>query len=218
MKGFYICACLQTFKVNAFFFFRYLTCTSMCWCILAHGSCFFSLSHLILFLQTRNFNLWVGEITVNANIRRFFQLFCSVKAKSLSLCVSLQLWPPHIPVCVQRYSSRAWKTRTWPFVSMRENVLSLKLWLEFTDTAGGSNGGLHSPSSAPKSPPFRFPLTWWTFGSVSFRLLLFTLQSDCVLPVTQGKLLYKCTWNRGKIYDHPNRWSKGSDMTRLLLV
>lgn len=134
----------------------------------------------------------MGEITIHAKIR-LFQLFCSVKAKSLSLCVSLQLWPPHIPVCAQRSSSRAWKTKTWPFASMRESAPSSKLWLEFTDTAGGSSGVLHSPSSAPKSPPFCFPFTWLTCGSVSFQLLLLTLQSDCVLPVTQGKLLYKCT-------------------------
>lgn len=56
----------------------------MCWCIQAHGSyrhLFFFLSYLTLVLQTRNFNVWVGEITVNAKIRRFFQL----KATSLSL-------------------------------------------------------------------------------------------------------------------------------------
>lgn len=116
-------------------------------------------------LQTWNFNLWVGEITVNAKIKRFFQLFCSVKAKSLSFCVSLQLWPPHIPVCVQRSSSRAWKTRTWPFVSMRESAPSLKLWLEFTDTAGGSNRGVCILLPQHRSPLlFASPSWGWPLG------------------------------------------------------
>lgn len=75
-------------------------------------------------------------------------------ANPLSLCL-LQRRPPHFPACAQRSSSRVWRTRTWPSVSMRESVPSSKLWLEFTGTAGEPEGGVaFSRLLSPEVPSF----------------------------------------------------------------